>query len=81
LADKFIQQAIKKPGQLHRDLGIPQDKTVPLDEMKAAAKRGGKVGNRARLALMLRRMPKGSEEAGETTPDKETGPGEGKKKK
>jgi hypothetical protein len=54
----FIQKAIKKPGQLHKDLGVPQDKPIPLDKLKAAAKRKDKVGQRARFALVLKGVSK-----------------------
>lgn len=55
---KFIQSAIKKPGQLHRDLGVPQGKKIPVGKIKAAAKRKGKVGQRARFAMTLRGLGK-----------------------
>lgn len=58
MARKWIQGAIKRPGQLHRDLGVPQGQKIPLSAIQAAAKRGGKVGARARLALTLRKMRK-----------------------
>jgi len=47
---KFIQKAIKKPGQLHKDLGVPQGKKIPAKKLAAAAKQPGKVGQRARFA-------------------------------
>lgn len=53
---KFIQSAIKKPGQLHRDLGVPQGQTIPASKLAAAAKRKGKVGQRARFAETLKGM-------------------------
>ena len=53
--ERLIQRAIKKPGQLHRDLGIPQGQNIPDSLIEEAAKRPGKVGARARFALMLRR--------------------------
>lgn len=53
---KWIQGAIKRPGQLHRDLGIPVGKKIPRRTLDAAAKRGGKVGQRARLAETLGKM-------------------------
>lgn len=56
-AKKFIQTAIKKPGQLHRDLGVPQGKKIPEAKIEAAAKRPGKVGARARFAERLEAMP------------------------
>jgi len=52
----FIKAAIKKPGQLHRDLHVPQGKKIPAAKVKAAAKKPGKVGQRARFAQTLKRM-------------------------
>lgn len=49
----WIKGAIKRPGQLHRDLGVPAGKTIGKAKIQAAAKRKGKVGARARFALML----------------------------
>lgn len=57
-AKKFIDKAIKKPGQLHRDLGVPQGEKIPEGKIRAAAKRGGKVGQRARFAETLKGMRK-----------------------
>lgn len=53
---RWIQKAIKRPGQLHRDLGVPQGQKIPHETLLAASKRSGKVGQRARLALTLKRM-------------------------
>jgi hypothetical protein len=50
---KWMQSAVKRPGQLHRDLGVPQGKKIPKSKVRAAAKRPGKVGQRARLALTM----------------------------
>ena len=50
----FIAGAIKRPGQLHRDLGVPQGEKIPASKLTAAAKRPGKVGARARFAEMLK---------------------------
>lgn len=58
MAKHWIKSAIKKPGQLHRDLGVPQGQKIPADKLRAAAKRPGKVGQRARLALTLKKMGK-----------------------
>jgi hypothetical protein len=52
----FIARAIKKPGALHRDLGVPQGQKIPAGKMAAAAKKGGKVGQRARFAETLKGM-------------------------
>ena len=54
----WIQGAIKHPGQLHRDLGIPQGQPIPEGRLRAAAREGGKVGQRARLAITLKGMNK-----------------------
>lgn len=56
LGDHFIQRAIKRPGQLHRDLGVPQGKRIPQSKLKAAAKRHDKVGQRARFAETLEHL-------------------------
>ena len=47
---KWVQGAIKKPGQLHRDLGVPEGEKIPKSKIKAAEKGGGKVAKRAQLA-------------------------------
>lgn len=52
----WIKGAIKKPGQLHKDLGVPQGKSIPAKKLAAAAKKPGKVGQRARLAETLKGM-------------------------
>ena len=54
MAKKWIQKAIKKPGALHRALGVPQDKKIPAARLEKAAKAPGKLGQRARLAKTLR---------------------------
>jgi len=56
---KWIGGAIKKPGQLHRDLGVPQGKKIPASKIAAAAKGKGKTAQRARLAQTLKGMNKG----------------------
>jgi hypothetical protein len=53
-SSRWIQGAVKKPGQLHRDLGVPQGKTIPVAKVRAAAKGKGKVAQRARFALATR---------------------------
>lgn len=54
----WIKKAIKKPGALHRALGVPQGEKIPVSKVQAAAKKGGKLGQRARLAMTLRKMSK-----------------------
>jgi hypothetical protein len=58
MAKNWIAGAIKKPGALHADLGVPQGKKIPAGKLKAAAKKSGKVGQRARLAETLKGMKK-----------------------
>lgn len=55
---KWIQEAISKPGQLKADLGIPAEQKIPVSRLKSAASQPGKVGQRARLALTLRKISK-----------------------
>lgn len=47
---KWMQKAVKHPGALHRQLGVPQGKKIPASKINAAAKEGGTLGKRARLA-------------------------------
>lgn len=58
MAKNFIKGAIKKPGQLHRDLGVAQGKKIPASKVAAAAAKGGKVGQRARFAQTLSKLRK-----------------------
>lgn len=52
----WIAHAIKHPGALHRQLGVPQGKKIPAKKLAAAARKGGTLGRRARLAKTLKRM-------------------------
>lgn len=56
MAKKWIQGAIKHPGALHKELGVPQGKKIPTKKLNAAANKGGVLGRRARLAQTLKRM-------------------------
>ena len=38
-SDDWIQKAIKRPGALHRELGVPQDEDIPKWKMDAAEDR------------------------------------------
>lgn len=53
---KWISGAIKKPGALHRQMGVAQGKKIPAGKLAKAAKAGGKLGQRARLAQTLKKM-------------------------
>jgi hypothetical protein len=50
----WIQKAIKKPGALRAELGVPAGKKIPSAKLAAAAKKPGKVGKRAKLAETLK---------------------------
>ncbi len=54
----WIQGAIKKPGALHEELGVPQGQKIPADKLAKATKAGGKLGQRARFAETLKGMSK-----------------------
>ena len=55
---EFIQKAIKKPGALHEQMGVPKGKKIPAKALAKAAKAPGKMGQRARLAQTLRGLKK-----------------------
>lgn len=55
----WIKGAIKHPGALHKDLGVPQGKKIPASKLRVAESKGGKVGKRARLAETLKSFHKG----------------------
>lgn len=50
----FIQKAIKHPGALHKQLGVKSGNKIPAKRLNAAAKKGGTLGKRARLAKTLK---------------------------
>ena len=60
MAEKWIQKAIPKThrGALHKELGVPANKKIPAKKLAKAAKAGGKLGKRARLAETLKKLPK-----------------------
>ncbi len=59
MGKKWIQGAIKHPGALHKEMGVPEGKKIPEKKLAKAAKSGGKLGQRARLAETLKKMPHG----------------------
>lgn len=54
----WIKDAIKKPGALHKELGVPMGEKIPAKKLAKAAKAPGKLGQRARLAETLKGMKK-----------------------
>lgn len=56
---KWIGGAIKHPGALHEQLGVPEGEKIPEGKLEKAASSGGKLGKRARLAETLKGMHDG----------------------
>jgi hypothetical protein len=57
---RFIQKTgiSKHKGALHRALGVPEGQIIPLAMLEKAAKAPGRLGKQARLALVLRGLPR-----------------------
>ena len=59
MAEKnWIKGAIKKPGALREAMGVKKGETIPDAKLAAAAKKPGKLGQRARLAQTLKKLGK-----------------------
>lgn len=60
MAEKWIQKAIKphNRGALRESMGVKKGDTIPAAKLAAAAKKPGKMGQRARLAQTLRKLGK-----------------------
>jgi hypothetical protein len=58
MAEKWIQGAIKHKGALHKELGVKKGEKIPEKKLKAAEKKPGKLGQRARLAETLKHLRK-----------------------
>ena len=56
MAKNWIAGAIKKPGALKKELGVKKGEKIPASKLAAAAKKPGKLGQRARLAETLKGM-------------------------
>lgn len=54
MAKNWIAGAIKKPGALRKELGVPAGKKIPAAKLEKASHAKGKLGQRARLAETLR---------------------------
>lgn len=53
---RWIQGAIQHPGALCQEMGVGKGQTINIERLRAAAKKKGKTGKRARLALTLRKL-------------------------
>jgi len=73
MAKNWIQSAIKHPGALHKQLGVPQGEKIPAGKLKAAASKGGTLGRRARLAETLKSMHSHLPEGVDLTPKGDIG--------
>jgi hypothetical protein len=59
MTKKWVQGAIKKPGALHRALGIPEGKKISAKKLAKAAKSGSPLmKKRVALAKTLKKMHK-----------------------
>jgi hypothetical protein len=54
----WIKDAIKKPGALRSELGAKKGEPIPAKKLAAAAKKPGKISQRARLAETLKGLKK-----------------------
>lgn len=61
-ADKdWIQKAVKRPGQLHKDLGVPEGEKIPEEKLEEAEKSDDpKEKERAQFAENMKGLKKGS---------------------
>lgn len=58
MAEKFIQKMNMKKGALHKQMGIPEGKKIPVKKLKSAEKKGGLIAKRAHLAETLKKLRK-----------------------
>ena len=54
----WIQKAIKKPGSLHKALGVPEDEKIPSGELKVKPGDSSLMKKRKILAKNLKRLNK-----------------------
>lgn len=52
----WIKGAVKKPGALRKALGVKKGQKIPAAKLAAAAKKPGKLGQRARLAKTFKKL-------------------------
>lgn len=58
MSKNWIKGAIQHKGALHKQLGVPSGEKIPAKKLDKAAKAGGTLGKRARLAETLGKMRK-----------------------
>jgi hypothetical protein len=62
---KWIKKGIKKEGSLRKAMKTKKGETIPVSKLEKAAKKGGKMGKRARLALTLKKINEETEDLSE----------------
>jgi hypothetical protein len=55
---RWIQEALKKRGALHRQLGVPEREPIPFSMLVEHEHDPGRLGRRIRLAETLRKIAK-----------------------
>lgn len=59
VAEHWIKGAIKHPGKLHRELGVPEGKKIPAKKMeKAEHSKNPTIRREANLARTLKKLSK-----------------------
>jgi hypothetical protein len=58
MAKNWIAGAIKHKGALRKELHVKEGQNISAKKLAKAAKAGGKLGQRARLAKTLKKMHK-----------------------
>lgn len=56
--EKWIQGMHMKKGALRQEMHVAKGKKIPAKKLETAAKKGGKLGKRARLAETLKKLHK-----------------------
>lgn len=55
---QWIKGAIKHPGSLRSALHVKEGENIPAKKLSKAAHAGGKLGQKARLAITLKKLPR-----------------------
>lgn len=59
MGEKWIKKAIKHPGKLHRELGVPQGEKIPAKKLeKAEHSKNKTIRREANLAKTLKKLRK-----------------------
>lgn len=59
MSEKWIQKAIKHPGKLHRELGVPEGEKIPAKKLaKAEHSKSPTLRREANLAKTLKKLSK-----------------------